>query len=310
MTYKELKIDVLQKVGDGRNIQNGEIIQNTSTQTYISQIPNLLREALTIVSTAGRYIVKYLDIVNNPVIPEVDMKEIYQIRDTKMVVSLDKCKAYYFEVCGPATISIIVGDVLKRQIINNDTSTYKVYKGKIDNTNNEEVKIEFAHQYPYSVRNIGMYTADFPTDDDVYDNVAYKRYDLRKLLPDFYSLKNNDMPREAGIDVISYDNNTTYHWEGDSVLVLDNTQKGMWRVYYNSYPQDIPSNIEDDAVIEVLPEVAAIIPFYIAGQLLMAEDEDYSSERLNEFESRRAELVQVKELPASYNSEFENSVGW
>ena len=54
----------------------------------------------------------------------------------------------------------------------------------------------------------------------------------------------------------------------------------------------------------------AVIHFYIAGQLLMSEDEDYSSERLNEFESRRIELMQVKDEPTSGNQKFQNTVGW
>ena len=69
-------------------------------------------------------------------------------------------------------------------------------------------------------------------------------------------------------------------------------------------------DITDDTIIDVLPEVAAVIPFYIAGQLLMSEDEDYSSERLNEFESRRIELMQVKDEPTSGNQKFQNTVGW
>ena len=86
MTYKDLKINVLQKVGDSRNIQNGEIILNTSTQTYISQIPNLLQEALNIVATAGRYIVKHFDIVNYPIqsVLKTNMREIYLIEDNRI----------------------------------------------------------------------------------------------------------------------------------------------------------------------------------------------------------------------------------
>ena len=108
MTYKELKINVLQKVGDSRNIQNGEIILNTSTQTYISQIPNLLQEALRIVSTSGRYIVKYLDIVNIPIesgLPD-KMRNIYTITEEDMTVELENAQAYYFEVSGKAKIEL------------------------------------------------------------------------------------------------------------------------------------------------------------------------------------------------------------
>lgn len=312
MTYKDLKINVLQKVGDSRNIQNGEIILNTSTQTYISQIPNLLQEALNIVSTAGRYIVKHIDIVNYPIksVLQDEMREIYSITDDNMEVVGDNGKAYYFEVCGKAQIDIYVGDELKLTLENYITDTFKTFKGKLINPLSKPVKIVFRALYPYMVKNIAIYDQEFETDEKVYDNVEYKRYNLRELTEDFYSLKKDDMPREAGINIVAYENNSDYHWEGDSTLVLNNNQAGVWRVYYNSYPQVIPADITDDTEIDVLPEVAAVIPFYIAGQLLMSEDEDYSSERLNEFESRRIELMQVKDEPTSGNQKFQNTVGW
>lgn len=312
MTYKDLKINVLQKVGDSRNIINGEIVLNTSTQTYIAQMPNLLQEALRIVSTYGRYIVKYIDIVNYPIesVLPTNMREIYSIQDENMEVTGDNGKAYYFEVCGKAEIDIYVGDELISTLINEFTDGFKVFKGKLINPEGKPVKIDFRANYPYLVKNIAIYDVNFENDEKVYDNVEYKRYNLRELTDDFYSLKKNDMPHEAGINVVSYENNTDYHWEGDDVLVLDNNQKGIWRVYYNAYPQVIPADIDDETEIDVLPEVLSIIPFYIAGQLLMSEDEDYSTERLNEFESRRMELMQVKDNPSSYNKEFENTVGW
>lgn len=312
MTYKELKINVLQKVGDSRNIQNGEIILNTSTSTYISQIPNLLQEALRIVSTSGRYIVKYLDIVNIPIesgLPD-KMRDIYTITEEDMTVELENAQAYYFEVSGKAKIEIFIGDKLETTFINDVGTTFKTYKGKLSNEGGKAVKIVFRAEYPYSVKNIALYRQKFENDADVHENVDYKRYNLRELVDDFYNLKVNDMPYEAGRNIVTYENTSDYHWEGDNVLVLDNNKPGMWRVYYNAYPQVIPADIGDETVIDVLPEVAAIIPFYIAGQLLMSEDEDYSSERLNEFESRRAELTDAKEQPASYNQEFENTVGW
>ena len=312
MTYKDLKINVLQKVGDSRNIQNGEIILNTSTQTYISQIPNLLQEALNIVATAGRYIVKHFDIVNCPIqsVLETNMREIYLIKDKDMEVVGDNGKAYYFEVSGKSTIDIFVGEELQTTIENDFTDGFKTFKGKLINPLSKPVKIVFRALYPYTVKNIAIYDQEFETDEKVYDNVEYKRYNLRELTEDFYSLKKDDMPREAGINIVAYENNSDYYWEGDSTLVLDNNKKGVWRVYYNSYPQIIPMDITDDTVIDVLPEVAAVIPFYIAGQLLMSEDEDYSSERLNEFESRRIELMQVKDEPTSGNQKFQNTVGW
>ena len=313
-TYKDLKIDVLQKIGESRSIQNNSIVASTSVNNYISQIPNLLREGLQILSTAGKYIVKYYDIINNPIVnglPDADaMRNIFQVLDENIEFELKGAKSYYFEVFGKGTAKIYVGEELYKTIVNEDEKTFNVYKGNIVNENDEIVKLVFEKLFPYSIQNIALYQVTFETDEKVFDNVANKRYDLKKIISDFYKLKDDDMPYQSGLNLVRYENNSDYHWEGDRVLVLDNDKKGMWRVYYYAYPQNIDNTIQDTTELELDPEVIAILPLYIAGQLLMAEDEDYSTERLNEFEERRLELMPNNNQPASFNSEFENVTGW
>ena len=150
MTYKDLKINVLQKVGDSRNIINGEIILNTSTNTYISQIPNLLQEALNIVSTAGRYIVKHIDIVNYPIksVLQDNMREIYPITFDDMEVVGDNGKAYYFEVAGKAKIDIYIGDELILTLENEFTDGFKTFKGKLS-TQTENLLKSFLERYTH-----------------------------------------------------------------------------------------------------------------------------------------------------------------
>ena len=159
-TYKDLKIDVLQKIGESRSIQNNSIIASTSVNNYISQIPNLLREGLQILSTAGKYIVKYYDIINNPIVnglPEADaMRNIFQVLDENIEFELKGAKSYYFEVFGKGTAKIYVGEELYKTIINEDEKTFNVYKGNITNENDEIVKLVFEKLFPYSIQNIAL----------------------------------------------------------------------------------------------------------------------------------------------------------
>lgn len=184
-TYLDLKMNCLQKLGEGRNTENG-ITLTSSVKDYITPMPRLLGEALEYCSTAGKYIIKYLEI--------------------------EKPEAAFEKVM---------------------------------------------------------------------------RYDLKELAPDFYSLKDKQVFFE---DDNSYKLCSNYTIEGARYFVVSGDLRGTWRIYYNSYPQHISPDIADTDPIEVDPEVFAILPLYICGQILMAEDEDYAIDRLSEFEQRRDEL--------------------
>ncbi len=183
-TYLDLKTNCLQKLGEGRNTQ--PIVLTSSVKDYITPMPRLLSEALEYCSTAGKYIIKYLEI-------------------QKTEISQDKVK----------------------------------------------------------------------------------RYDLKELAPDFYSLKDKQVFLD---DANGYRHCSNYTIEGARYFTVPGELCGTWRIYYNSYPQEISPDIADTDPIEVDPEVFAILPLYICGQILMAEDEDYAIDRLSEFEQRRDEL--------------------
>ena len=61
-TYKDLCINVLLRMGEDKNIVNGEIQTTTSITAYLKTIPALLNDALNILATAGKYIVRATDI--------------------------------------------------------------------------------------------------------------------------------------------------------------------------------------------------------------------------------------------------------
>lgn len=196
-TYLDLKTNCLQKLGEGRNTENG-ITLTSSVKDYITPMPRLLEEALEYCSTAGKYIIKYLEIQKTEVSPE-----------------------------------------------------------------------------------------------------KVKRYDLKELAPDFYSLKDKQVFFE---DTEDYRLCSNYTIEGARYFTVPGDACGTWRIYYNSYPKQISPDIADADPIEVDPEVFAILPLYICGQILMAEDEDYAMERLSEFEQRRDELK-------NWSQEQQNATG-
>lgn len=184
-TYLDLKKNCLQKLGEGRQTTRNEITRTTVVKDYLISIPRLLSEALKLCSTAGKYIIKFLEI------------------------------------------------------------------------------------------------------EQSLGGSGYVRYDLKTLASDFFSLKDREIFFENGEGYGPY---SDYTIEGERYFTVPAEKSGKFRIYYNSYPQNIEENIGDDTAINVDPEVYAILPLYICGQIAIAEDEDYAMERLSEFEQRRAEL--------------------
>jgi hypothetical protein len=55
MTYKDLCIDVLLRMGESKNVANGNITETTTISEYLKLIPLFLKEGATLLSTAGKY---------------------------------------------------------------------------------------------------------------------------------------------------------------------------------------------------------------------------------------------------------------
>lgn len=117
------------------------------------------------------------------------------------------------------------------------------------------------------------------------EGVGRQRYDLRELLPDYFSL-----------DTVYYDSGTEYgqrmdyQMEGDRVLVLP-PKAGLWRVYYNAYPYEITGETAEDEELAIDPEVAVLLPLYIASQIYKHDNVALSTIWRNEFEAAREALT-------------------
>ena len=88
-----------------------------------------------------------------------------------------------------------------------------------------------------------------------------QRYDLRELLPDYFSL--DTVYFDGGAE---YGQTMDYQIEGERVLVLP-PKAGLWRVYYNAYPYEITGGTAEDQGLAIDPEVAVLLPLYIASQI-------------------------------------------
>lgn len=114
------------------------------------------------------------------------------------------------------------------------------------------------------------------------------RYDMSELCPDFYGL---------GADGVYFENTRgsygrcgNWWMEAGRVLVLDARQEGTWTLWYDAYPPELRADTPDDYELPLYPEVAALVPLYVASQIYKDDDISQAVQYRNEFEVGREAL--------------------
>jgi len=133
-----------------------------------------------------------------------------------------------------------------------------------------------------------------------------KKYNLRNLIGDFKEIQPNEIYFETSD---SYGKAVNYRLENSYVFVVNGATAGKWTIYYYAYPQFITSTTDDDYEIPLLPEVAALLPKYMASQLYKEDDVGTSTSYWNEVSSSLSE-IEEKLTPTAVNEEFISTKGW
>lgn len=183
MTWNDIRIFTLQKLF---SITGDTLVENSNTTPYIKSMPLVANEALQLLSTAGKYIIKSIDITQDGTDPGI-----------------------------------------------------------------------------------------------------VKKYDFKTLVTDFYSFR--DVYLNDGED---YKETTDYRTEGKGIFVLPSASVGTWTVYYNAYPQQITKDTLPETELALDPEVAVLLPLYMASQLYKDDDVSLATTWRNEFEVAMEKLMQ------------------
>jgi len=327
-TWKDIKLATLQKMFSS----NGTTIQaDSSTAEYIYAMPQAANEALQLLATAGKFIVKTLEIDVKPyanlIGDTAGFKEYYiQGEGHNMTFSAKGCHSLYLKVRGHANVSIsypyIVHDEetgedevqLYEEVIEVNNKEYASIKRILDNPDNDVVTVVVEALFPTNVKNIALYAEKFEVTYDenenpVYNNVPdYERfikYHMNKLLEDFYQLY--EIYYE-GPDKPYYLQVSSYYQEADKTLVLQRSEPGTYTVYYKAYPSHITLDTPDDYELALDPEVATLLPMYMASQLYKDDDNSISTVYRNEWEVAFERLSQNSNAP--HKEEFTSESGW
>ena len=104
-------------------------------------------------------------------------------------------------------------------------------------------------------------------------------YDMEELTGDFFQfypeVYYTEMDRERAND---------YCTEAHSVISVPKDKKGVYTVYYYSYPEELTPSTRDDYEVQSPRDVVAILPLYMASQLYKEDDNGIATSLRNEFE--------------------------
>lgn len=281
MTWKDIKLATLQKMfsAEGTTIPNDD-----NTADYLAAMPYAANEGIQMLSTAGKFIIKSIEISHNPqvnLLGDSTGQSIHSCVSGKKEFVAGNAHSYFFEMTGKGTATIKAGN--KETIIDVDSAgKYTAYKGIIENSNNEDVFVIFNSKYPYAVKNIALYEALFETVEDVQEYSERIKYDLRNIAPDFYGI--DEIYFEGDTTTSLYTKTENVYVEGDKVIAIDRKCAGNYTIYYKAFPDVITIQTEDDYELPLDREVAPLLPLYMASQLYKDDDISIATTYRNEFE--------------------------
>ncbi len=305
-TWSDIKLRTMQKMFSAK----GNTIPNDSASVdYIAAMPGACNEALQRLSTAGRFIIKSIQIAHNPVTNLLtDGDRIRSVESGDIEIEATGARSLYVEVYGDCTMTIYVNDTPVSVDNIASEGKYLPIKRLIDNVDGYTVKVVLSSAYPLAIKNFALYSATFKTADDVQPYTQVLKYNLAELAPTFYMLADDPLIFEGSRQTSRYMQTSDFFQEGGRILVLDRDLPGNYTVYYKSYPGTITSGTADDYVLDVEPEVDALIPLYMASQLYKDDDNGIATTYRNEFEVGLQSLKDAVKGPSS--EVFESESGW
>lgn len=303
-TWFDIQLSCLQKMyaADGE-----KIVKDESTKDYLAGMPYVANEGLQLLSTAGKFIVKPLQITHNPVANQLRSdSRLIQIESGEKSFEADGSRSFYLQASGKGEIEVFVNGTSQILIPFDNKQGFKEFRGNLLNPNKHPVKLTVRSDYPMALKNVALYSAMWETDAEVQEYGEKVKYRLRDLVPDFYMLDTTDIYYEGNDN--PYTQTQEFWQEGNTVLVLNREQIGNYTVYYKAYPEQITLDTDDTYEMPIDEEVAVLLPLYMASQLYKDDDNALSTTYRNEFEVGFERLRNKANAPSA--GEFISKTGW
>lgn len=288
-TWGDIKLATLQKMfaADG-----SQIVTDESTKDYLAGMPYAANEGLIRLATAGKFITKPIEISHIPpknLVPDNIAFSLIDARD--YTITINGGKSIYLQYSGIGAVTITGGDYAEPYQKDFDSfGKFMESKGNLGNDSNTPITFHFTSDYPATIKNLAVYDTHFPDDNAVPEFGTYVKYDLKALASDFYNLGDNAITYEGG-NGVKYLSTTDYYRESDHILVLPANMPGMYTIYYHAYPAQLTIETPDETVLAIDPDLAVLLPLYMAAELYKDDDNGIATTYRNEFEVGLESLV-------------------
>lgn len=310
-TWGSIKLKTLQKMFSTNGGQT-TIPNDNATREFVSAMPGACNEALQLLATAGKFIIKSLDIAHIPVRNLVSNGDKIQSTEGGSIsYEGDGARSFYYELKGKGTMTLVIGD--REPIVElfdtlSDSQGFVPFKRIIPNPEKAKVSVTFESEYPMALKNVAFYSAKYEFVDQIPPYSEYIRYDLTKMVDDYYMVDLEHIIYEGDADISRYTATSDFFQEGFKVMVLHRDIPGNYKIYYKAYPQQITNETGDDVELSLDPEVEALLPLYMASQLYKDDDLGMATGYRNEFEVAFERLTQSVSAPSS--ERFTSESGW
>ena len=321
ITWKDIKYTTLQKMfsitGSSTSIPN-----DSATMEYVNAMPQACNEALQLLTTAGKFIIKEYQYINYPfdnMLGKDTFVTYSVVNDTKSFV-MDRAKSYYFKIAGkPLSCKLYVGE---REVVDFfpepeegeevlTVNGFQVFKGNVPEVEWEEeeepstvVSLVVMAKTPVNLMNVCFYACEF---EEVPPYEKFIKIKMTDAVSDFYQIAPAEL-YDLGVSGDQYIVAEKYFQEADKTLVIERNRPGIYVIHYRAYPQHITLDTPDTEELSLDPEVAALIPLYMASQLYKDDDNSIATVYRNEFEVGREALSQGALIPK--REKFIPSSGW
>lgn len=324
ITWKDIKYTTLQKMFSISGSQT-TIPNDSATMEYVNAMPACFNEALNLLATAGKFIIKEYQYVNYPSenILGDEFKTRTVVNDTVQFSDAaceKKAKSYYFKVQGkPLSCKLYVGEELVKdfyptvqegEVDTFDYHKFTIFKGNIQfpvGATDLTVSLVIQSKSPVNIANVCFYDCEFMSDAEVPPYEQFIRIKMSDVLSDFYQLAPAEL-YSLGYDGQEYIVADDYFQEADNTLVVERDKPGIYVVHYRAYPTPLTLATPEDEVLSLDPEVASLIPLYMASQLYKDDDASLAQIYRNEFEVGREALNNGPMIPK--REKFVTKSGW
>ena len=308
-TWGDIKLATLQKLFSSNGTQ---IVADSSTSEYINAMPQACMEALQMLATVGKFIIKEYDI-------QVEQYQNllntgysqYRLCDESIEFTAKNVGTWYFEILGEADLTFIVdGTVQPTTHIVSDLNSFSTFKAT-GSPLIGELTMRITASTPVMIKNVCMLHEHFNPDDDGAYIPSYGEYlyfRLPELIEDYYQLAEDDIYYVNPSNEPSYIAANNIYQEANNTLVIPRSKPGTYRVYYKAYPEQIDLTTADDYELPLDPEVATLLPLYMASQLYKDDDNAIATVYRNEFEVAFERLQNGSNIPRK--EEFVSTSGW